>query len=115
MQTGIDFLREQLDQAISLHQALITSMTSHESEADDQRYQDLCGRHAAPMRQHQAMLETFRSKLGDRQPTQNPADILGVVKRAAGSAVGLARSLADTTQTDYTRLAGDLALVRQLE
>jgi hypothetical protein len=115
MQTGIDFLREQVDQAIVLHEALIASMTSHESEADDQRYQDLCGRHAAHMRGHQRLLQAFQSKLGDQPSTPAPADILGAVKRVAGTAVGLARTLADTSQSDYSRLTGDLTLVRQLE
>jgi len=113
MQTGIDFLRDQVDQAIALHQALIASMTSHESEADDQRYRDLCGRHAAHMRGHQHLLEAFREKLTDHTTTS--ADVLSAVKRAAGTAMGLARSLADTTQSDYSRLSGDLTLVRQLE
>jgi ferritin-like metal-binding protein YciE len=114
MQTGIDFLRDQVDDAIALHKALIESMSTHESDADDQRYRDLCIRHEPHMRQHQTMLERLRASLGTQSSTA-PADVIGAMKKAAGTALGIARSFADTPQSDYMRLVGDLALVRQLE
>lgn len=119
MQTGIDFLKEQLDDAIAAHSGLLQSMSDHEGEADDQRYRDLCSRHLPRMSEHQRSLEEFRAILGSTTPRSStppsPQDIVGAIKRVAGSAFATARSLADAPQSDYLRLMGDLALARQLE
>src|SRR3954471_674092 len=117
MQTGIEFLKDQVDNAIAQHRALVDSMSDHESQADDQRYRDLCMRHAPRMREHQRMLEEFRASLGNTSTSTSasPADIVGAAKRVAGTAFAAARSLADTPQSDYMRLVGDLALARNLE
>lgn len=115
MQTGIEFLKDQIDEAIAQHRALVQSMTEHESDADDQRYRDLCTRHIAHMRHHQTMLEEFRASLGARPAKSGSSELAGMVRFAAGTAVAAARSLADAPQSDYTQLVGDLSMVRQLE
>lgn len=115
MQTGIEFLRDQVDEAVAQHAALLQSMTVHESEADDRRYGDLCSRHIPHMRQHQGMLEEFRKSLGARPAKGGASQLAGVVRQVAGTAFAAARSFADAPQSDYTQLLGDLAMVRQLE
>ena len=104
MQSGIDFVRDQVDIAVAVHAALLDSMAHHESGADDQRYRDLCDRYLPRMRDHQTMLEELRTTLGpDRDGIAVPTP------------VGFGRSLADTRTSDYERLAEDLDLVRRLE
>jgi hypothetical protein len=115
MQTGIDFLKAQLDDALAQHGALLSSLNDHEGQADDERYRDLCARHLPRMHEHQRMLEEFRATLGNDASTLSPQEIAGAIKRVAGTAVAVARSFADTPQSDYVRLVGDLALARQLE
>jgi hypothetical protein len=115
MQPGIDFLRDQVDDAIAQHSALLQSITDHESQADDARYRDLCSRHLPNMRAHQRSLEDFRATLGTPSTTVSAADFAGTLKRVASTAFATARSLADAPQSDYARLLGDLALARQLE
>jgi hypothetical protein len=115
VQTGIDFLKNQVDDAIAQHRALVESMTTHESQADDQRYRDLCMRHEGHMRHHQRLLEDFRASLGSGPTPGSPSDLIGTATRMAGTAFAAARSLADTPQSDYVRLVGDLALARNLE
>jgi hypothetical protein len=115
MQSGIDFLRDQVEGAIAQHRALVQSMTEHESDADDQRYRDLCMRHLPRMGEHQRMLEEFRASLGSATAAAVPGDLIGAARRVAGTAFAAARSLADAPQSDYMRLVGDLALARNLE
>ena len=118
VQTGIDFLKSQLDDTLASHSALLQSMSDHEADADDQRFRDLCSRHLPHMREHQRMLESFRASLGSDATAvlpPSPMAIAGAVKRAAGTVFAAARSLADTPQSDYMRLMGDLGLARQLE
>jgi hypothetical protein len=100
MQSGIEFLRAQVDEAAAIHASLVESMTYHESEADDPRYRDLCARNLPRMREHQVMLAELRSTLG-----------------ASGSpnAIHVGHSLADARISDYERLATDLDLARRLE
>lgn len=114
MKSGIDFLRAQVDSALSLHASLIQSMDSHESEASDPRYRDLCERHLPHMREHQRLLTDLQGELG--APTASaPASIARAIGQTAGSAAGIIRSLADAPVSDYERLASDLDLVRRLE
>jgi hypothetical protein len=116
MQSGIDFLKVQVDNATTIHASLLESMNSHEAEANDARYRDLCERHLPHMREHQLMLEELRTVLGaDNTGSNPPAEIAGAIRKAAGSAIGIARSLADAPMSDYERLASDLNLARQLE
>jgi hypothetical protein len=115
MQTGIEFLKEEIDNTIAQHRALVQSMTEHESDADDQRFRDLCTRHIGHMRHHQAMLEEFRASLGARPAKSGSSELAGMVRQVAGTAFAAARSLADAPRSDYTELVGDLSMVRQLE
>ncbi|HET9425987.1 MAG TPA: hypothetical protein VFO55_11485, partial [Gemmatimonadaceae bacterium] len=115
MQSGIDFLRAQVDDAVAIHSSLLQSMDSHEAEANDPRYRDLCERHLPRMREHQFALEELRTVLGQPAAGSPPAEIAGAIRKAAGSAIGIARSLADTAVSDYERLASDLDLARRLE
>ena len=115
MQSGIDFLRAQVEEATVAHSALLESMIYHESEANDARYRDLCDRHLPRMREHQLMLEELRASLGNPRGSNPPAELVGVIRKAAGSAIGIARSLADAPTSDYKRLENDLDLARRLE
>ena len=115
MQTGIEFLKDQVDEAAAQHAALLQSMVDHESEADDQRFRDLCSRHIPHMRDHQRMIEGGRDSLGAAAGTPGASEVVGVLKRVAGTAFATARSLADAPQSDYVRLVHDLSMVRQLE
>jgi hypothetical protein len=115
MQNGVDFLKSQLDEAISLHRALLQSMSDHEGEADDNRYRDLCELHLPRMREHQMMLEEFQTVLGAPASPANPTEVAGAIRRTAGSVLGFAKGLADAPQSDFQRLSSDLDLARKLE
>jgi hypothetical protein len=70
------------------------------------------------MREHQRMLEELQRAIGtgnarDRSPLDN---IGGTLKRVAGTAMGMAKDLADAPrQSDYLRLVEDIVLARQSE
>jgi hypothetical protein len=115
MQTGIDFLKSQLDEAISYHAALLQSMADHEGEADDTRYRDLCELHLPRMRQHQMMMQEFQAILGAPAAPANPGEVAGAIRRTAGSVLGFAKGLADAPQSDFQRLSADIDLARKLE
>ena len=118
MESGIDFLRSQVNNAVMQHEAFLRSLTDHETQAEDQRFRDLCARHIPRMREHQRMLEEFQRTIG-RGDTRdnNPLDnIGGALKRAAGTALGMAKDLADAPrQSDYLRLVTDIVMARQSE
>jgi hypothetical protein len=118
METGIDFLRSQVNNAVMQHEAFLRSLVDHESQAQDQRFRDLCSRHIPRMREHQRMLEEFQRAIGRAEPRDaTPLEnIGGTLKRVAGTALGMARDLADTPrQSDYLRLVGDIVIARQSE
>jgi len=117
MDTGIDFLRSQVNNAVMQHDTLLRSLVDHESQAQDQRFRDLCSRHIPRMREHQRMLEEFQRALGNDNRDNNPLDnIGGTIKRVAGSALGMAKDLADSPrQSDYLRLVSDIVMARQSE
>src|SRR5207237_6447355 len=119
MESGIDFLRSQVNNAVMQHEAFLRSIVDHEATAEDQRYRDLCGRHIPRMREHQRMLEEFQRTIGsgssraEGSPLEN---IGGTLKRVAGTALGMAKDLADAPrQSDYLRLVGDVVMARQAE
>ena len=117
METGIDFLRSQVDNAVMQHDAFLRSVVDHESQAQDQRFRDLCARHIPRMREHQRMLEELRSEIGTAPSSDNPLENLGgTLKRVAGNALGMAKDLADAPrQSDYLRLVSDIVMARQAE
>ena len=119
MESGIDFLKNQVDTAVAQHEAFLRAVVDHESQAQDQRYRDLCTRHIPRMQEHQRMLEglqrTITAQMSPR--TESPIEnIGGTLKRAAGTALGMARELADAPrQSDYLRLVADIVMARQAE
>jgi len=114
METGLGFLKDQVDNAVMQHAAFIDSLVAHESEVQDQRFRDLCARHIPRMQQHQRMLEELRHQLGGAAPGE--VSTTGTVKRLAGNAVGVATELADSApQSDYQYLVSDIVMARQSE
>jgi len=108
MQRGTDFVRSQVSNAVMQHRTLLQSLEDHEGQAEDPRFRDLCSRHIARMREHQRMLEEYRQALGGADD--------GIVKKAAGVAMGVARDLADAVrESDFLRLVGDIVMARQSE
>jgi len=71
------------------------------------------------MREHQRMLEEFQRAVGsssDRNENNPLENIGGALKRAAGSAIGKAKDLADAPrQSNYLRLVSDIVMARQAE
>lgn len=121
MESGIDFLRSQVDNAVMQHGAFLQSLNDHESQAQDDRFRDLCARHIPRMREHQRMLEEFQRTIGADRPGQSESssvleNLAGTMKRAAGQALGAAKDLADAPrQSDFLRLVGDIVMARQAE
>lgn len=108
MDRGNDFLKSQIHAAVVQHHGFLRALEDHESQAEDARYRDLCTRYIATMRDHQRMLEDYQSELG--------APSAGVLKRAVVATAGVARNLADAArESDYVRLASDVASSRQAE
>lgn len=108
MERGIDFVRSQVNNAVMQHRTMLQSIEDHESQAQDPRFRDLCSRHIARMREHQRMLEDYQRTLGGSNE--------GIVKKAAGAALGVARELADVVrESDFLRLVGDIVMARQSE
>jgi hypothetical protein len=118
METGIDFLRSQVNNAVMQHQTFLESLVDHEAQADDQRFRDLCSRHIPKMREHQRMLEEYQQQLGrsDRS-SDNPLELAaGTAKKMFGSVLGRAKDLADAArQSDFFRLVEDIVMSRQSE
>ena len=107
MEPGLEFLRRQVANAVIQHGALLRALEDHEAQADDQRLRDLCTRYIPIMREHQRMLEGYRTQIGATE---------GMVQKAAGVAVGIVRGLADAVQeSDFARLVGDIVMARQGE
>jgi hypothetical protein len=107
MDRGIDFLKSQVSNAVAQHRAFVQALEDHESQAADGRFRDLCMRFIPRAREHQRMLEDYQRTLGAEE---------GMVKKAAGVALGVARDLADVVrESDFLRLVGDIVLARQAE
>jgi len=107
MESGIDFLKSQISNAVMQHRTFLQSLEDHESQAQDDRFRDLCSRHIPHMREHQRLLEELQHDIRAGE---------GVVKKALGTAIGVARDLADVAaQDDYLRLVGDIVMARQAE
>jgi uncharacterized protein YigA (DUF484 family) len=107
MDSGTDFLKSQINNAVMQHQTFLSALEEHEVQAEDARFRDLCSHHIPHMREHQRMLEEYQSQLG--------ADA-GVVKKAFGTAAGFVRDLADAArESDFLRLVQDIVMARQSE
>ena len=107
MERGTEFLKAQVNNAVMQHRTLLQALEDHEGQAEDRRFRDLCGRHIPHMREHQRMLEEYQQQLGGGE---------GIVKKAMGKAMGVARDLADSArESDFLRLVGDIVMARQSE
>jgi hypothetical protein len=107
MERGVDFVRSQVSNAVAVHRAFLQALEDHESQSKDERYRALCTKHIPHMLEHQRMLEQYQVALGGGE---------SLVKKAAGIALGVARDLADVVnEDDFTRLAADIVIGRQLE
>src|SRR5688500_15693090 len=107
MERGTEFLKAQINNAVMQHQTFLQALEDHEGQAEDTRFRDLCGRHIPRMREHQRMLEEYQHQLGAET---------GLVKKAMGKAMGVARDLADAgRESDFLRLVGDIVMARQSE
>lgn len=108
MDTGRDFLRAQLNNAIAQHQSLVESLRDHAEQADDPRFRQLCQKHLPHMEKHQGMLEEYGKSIG--------ADGGGGLKGALGSMLGKARGAVDAMrETDFLRVVGDIVMIRQAQ
>jgi hypothetical protein len=107
MQRGVEFLRSQVSNAVLLHRGFVQSLEDHEAQANDARFRDLCMRFIPKALEHQTLLENYQHTLGASE---------GLVKKAAGLALGVARDLADVVQEDdFLKLVGDIVMARQAE
>jgi hypothetical protein len=107
MDSGMTFLKTQINNAVTQHGAFLSALEAHEDQAEDYRLRDLCSRHIPHMREHQRMLEEYQSQLGGRS---------GIARSVIGTAVSVVRELADAAQeSDYMRLVGDIVMARQSE
>ena len=107
MDRGIDFLKSQVNNAVMQHQTLLDNLESHEQQAEDQRFRDLCSRFIPNMREHQRMLEGFQQQIGAEA---------GAGKKALGKALGIAKDIADRArESDFLRLVSDIVMARQSE
>jgi len=107
MDSGIAFLKRQIDNAVIQHGAFVSALEAHEAQADDPRFSDLCARQLPHMREHQHMLEEYQSQLGGGS---------GIARTVIGTTVSAVRDLADAArESDYIRLVGDIVMARQSE
>ncbi len=107
MDRGIDFLKSQINNSVMQHQTFLEAVESHEQQAEDSRFRDLCSRHIPRVREHQRMLEDYQQTLGAEA---------GSGKKIIGAMLGKARDLADAAhESDFLRLVGDIVMSRQAE
>ena len=105
MDRGMDFLKSQVNNAVMQHQTFLENLQDHESQADDQRFRDLCSKYIPQMREHQRMLEQYQQQIGAE---------MGAGKKLLGKALGIGRDLADAArESDFLRLVGDIVTARQ--
>src|SRR6476619_7958486 len=107
METGIDFLKSQVNNAVMQHKTFLEALEDHEQQAEDSRFRDLCSRHIPRVREEQRMLEDYQNTLGAE---------MGAGKNILGTMLGKARDLADAArESDFLRLVGDIVMSRQAE
>jgi ferritin-like metal-binding protein YciE len=106
MDSGRDFLKAQVNNAIMQHRTLLENLEDHSQQAEDDRYRQLCERHLPHMQEHQQMLEDYGRTVG--------ADGGGVVKETIGYVLGKARDTVDAVrEDDFLRIVGDVVTIRQ--
>lgn len=106
MDTGRDFLRAQVSNAVMQHRTLLQNLEDHAKQAEDARYRQLCEKHLPGMRNHQTMLEEYRGGLGEPQGE--------AAKRLLGVLLGFGRDAVDAMRgSDFLRIVGDIVTIRQ--
>jgi hypothetical protein len=116
MASGIDFLRDRIDDAVIQHGEFVQALLDHEAQAEDDRFRILCSTHLPHMREHQRMLEEYRETLNAGTSATSLGTVADRVRRAAGTAFSRAKNLADApVSNDFVRLMSDLQLARQGE
>lgn len=108
MEKGREFLRAQINNAITQHRTLIDSLESHSKQAEDRRFKELCDRYATQTRRQQSDLEEYGKSIG----AEGASGIKGMI----GSALGKAKDTVDAMrQTDFLRVVEDIVLIRQAQ
>jgi hypothetical protein len=109
MDTGRDFLRQQVNNATALHKSLIEQLENHAKQAEDANFRQLCVKWLPKMHEHQQKLETYGRSLG--------ADGSGGLKKTLGAVVlGKARDTVDAMrESDFLRAVEDTVMIRQLQ
>ncbi len=118
MDTGLEFLRNQVANAVAQHDTFLQSLVDHEGATEDQRFRDLCARHLPRVREQQRMLEEYEQQLatGASQGSDATKGVTQSVRKLAGEALGMAKQLADAApQSDFVRLVSDVMMGRQAE
>jgi hypothetical protein len=109
METGQDFLRSQVNNAVALHKAFLDSLKDHSRQAEDPRYRELCNKYIPLMSQHQGMLEQYQQSLGAREQE-------GTAKKVLASVLNFGKDVVDSARTDdFLRLVNDIVMGRQAE
>lgn len=107
METGMDFLKSQVNNAVMQHKTFVDSLIDHEKQADDTRFRDLCSRFIPSAQEHQRMLEAYQHEIGAEA---------GVGKKVLGKVMGVGKDLVDATrESDFIRLIEDIVMSRQSE
>jgi hypothetical protein len=107
MDSGLDFLKSQINNAVMQHKTFLEALEDHEQQADDSRFRDLCSRHIPRVREDQRTLGEYQQTLGVET---------GDGKKFLGAILGKARDLADAArESDFLRLVGDIVMSRQAE
>ena len=107
MERGIDFLKSQINNAVMQHKSFVENLNDHASQAEDERFRELCVTFLPKATAHQQMLEDYQREIGAEA---------GLAKKALGKAAGMARNLADSPrESDFLRLVGDIVMARQSE
>jgi hypothetical protein len=106
MQHGMDFLRAQVSNAVMQHGTLLQNLEDHATQAENERYRELCLRYLPRMRQHQQALEEYRSQLGE--PSGE------IAKKFVGAVLAFGRDTVDAMRgSDFLRVVGDVVSIRQ--
>jgi len=107
MNRGLAFLKSQVNNAVIQHGTFLSALEAHADQADDPRFSALCSRHIPNIREHQQMLEEYRSQLGGESR---------IAKTVTGMTVAVVRDLADAARESYyVRLVSDIVMARQSE
>ena len=107
MDTGQNFLKSQIANAVAQHKAFLDSLRDHASQAEDPRFRELCNKYIPVMSQHQGILEQYQQTLRAQE---------GTAKKVMATVLNFGKDLVDSARTDdFLRLVGDIVMARQGE